>query len=343
MQRLSAYLYESCLGRPATAQEMSETVEPCELAYRLFQSDEFHATSRFVAGLYLGLFQKAPEYVSWELYRKARIAGENVAQRFLDSAEHVSKFRGKSDAEFVDMLFCALLVRHAEPHEIGQYVNRAAAVEVLLSSSNYRTAPNHRLTAFLLYAALLRRESSAKERDYRAAQLAAGVPLQSLIAEILDSPEFGLLLDPGDRLMGMRERVKSWPVVGYLFTLIWSIFHLPRALQDLQDSNRHVQVVLQEHLALLANHAATLRDLLAFRDSAQAQLQQLTDQAGVLRSDLDMKGERRSVQDAQQWIQKLNFQKADRRSVAELDKQIHAEIERLAGELQMLVKNYGTE
>lgn len=142
--------------------------------------------------------------MSWELYRTAAIDGVDLVEQFLNSPEHVLKFRGRSYSEFVDRLFCALLVRHPESPELQVPVDRAALVKSLLNGSEFRTAPHHRLTAFLLYATLLQRESSVQERDQRAAQLAAGAPLRSVIADIINSSEFSLLFGRGDERRPMR-------------------------------------------------------------------------------------------------------------------------------------------
>ena len=217
-ERLAACLYAGCLGRPSTAQELSGAVtaldgglEPCDLALRLFQSPEFLSTSRFVALLYPALLQRAPEYLTWEIYRNAIVTGrvtrEQMVQNFLSSVEHAIQFRTRSDEEFIGMLYGALLVRRPIPQEIEECrrilqsaTSRAAVVERLLDRAELTNGPAHYITAFLLYATLLQRESAANERVLRAEQVREGTPLRRVIADILNSREFaGLAGLDGDQ------------------------------------------------------------------------------------------------------------------------------------------------
>jgi Domain of unknown function (DUF4214) len=207
-ERLAALLHSGCLGRPAAIPELSEAVaaldggsEPYDLAFHLFQSPEFHSTSRFVALLYPALLQRAPDYITWKIYRNAIATGEvtreQMIERLLTSSEHAMKFRTRNDEDFIRMLYGALLVRRPEPHETLHYgINRAAVVESFLKRTDVMNGPTHRNTAFLLYSALLQRESAPSERDQRARQLQEGLSLRHLIADILNSPEFRALAGP---------------------------------------------------------------------------------------------------------------------------------------------------
>src|SRR5262245_38641074 len=118
-ERLAAYLYAGCLGRPCTVDELTEAakalergMEPCELALRLLRSPEVLSTSRFVALLYPALLQRAPEYWTWRIHREAVVTGRltrvEIVQYFLSSVEHAIRFRTRTDEEFIRMIWGAV-------------------------------------------------------------------------------------------------------------------------------------------------------------------------------------------------------------------------------------------
>lgn len=172
VQRCAASLFSGCLGRLPRASEIAEAENNpgChELAARLFASSEFHSVSRYVAFLFPLLLERAPEFILWERYRQELAIGRVSPGQL---AEH---FRGIAPGGF---------------EEQG---------EDALVSANRLNQKSPQVEAFLLYAAILNRESTPDERNLRAAQIEGGYPMSDLIRDFVSSAEFQGRLHLEDR------------------------------------------------------------------------------------------------------------------------------------------------
>lgn len=213
-QRFAAAMYYNMLGRAGEDAEVDFQVlqglfrglSRAGLAYNFFHSAEFNLTARFAAGLYVGLLNRDPEYRGWLFQRNALSRGEvtqlQLVQNFLESQEYRLKFGNPADEQFVANLYAYVLRRSAQPAELAAQVAalrggmpRAIMASAFLNSEEFRAGSGPRLMSFLLYAAILQRDGSPAERDFRASQLQSGVPLRTLLEGFIESPEFAQVLE----------------------------------------------------------------------------------------------------------------------------------------------------
>jgi hypothetical protein len=211
-ERFAELLYFNYLGRLPGPTETSVQASflngggsRADLAYNFFQASEFNLGGRFVAGLYVGLLDRDAEYSGWLFQRNAvATAQTNTSQlvaSFLGSAEYSLKFGNPPNAEFIRLLYRHVLLREpAQPEVDVQFgalasgVSRTQLASSFLSSEEFRSGTGPRLFAFLLYATLLQRDSSAGERSILAGRLEAGLTLKAAIAEFLARQEHAALL-----------------------------------------------------------------------------------------------------------------------------------------------------
>jgi hypothetical protein len=208
-QRFIGQIYFSFFGRYPTDEEvayqiregLAKGVSRAMLTSSFFNSGEFNAAGRFIAGLYVGLLNRDPEYGGWLFQRSALASGKfshaDLVNNFLNSAEYTQRFGNPSNQEFVRLLYRYILLREPTPAEIDFHTRSLAAgstrgqlAAAFLASPEFAMGVEPRLTAFLLYATLLLRDPSSLERSDAIAQIAAGTPAQALIEQFISSAEF---------------------------------------------------------------------------------------------------------------------------------------------------------
>lgn len=212
-QRFAALMYFTFFGRTATASEiqlqasvLDRGTAPGKLAQDFFSTDEFNLGGRFVAGLYVGLLNRDAEYGGWLFQRTAMTSGivnpNQLVTNFIGGAEYKLNFGTPTDAEYVQLLYRYILLREAAPAEVAFQVSsmktipitRVQLASAFLNSAEFRQGTGPRLTAFLLYACILSRDATETERSALAQRVASGVPVRTLIDELVASSEFAALL-----------------------------------------------------------------------------------------------------------------------------------------------------
>jgi hypothetical protein len=206
--------YFGCLGRLPSQAEIDSWApvfatgaSRTDIIARFFSSTEFNVLSRFVAGLYVGILNRDAEYNGWRYQRRALrdaiVDPFSIVENFINSAEYKLKYGTVSQAEFVRLLYRYVLRREASQSEVDFQIahmkgdtlqDRRILATTLLNSEEFRQGTGSRLMAFLLYAAILARDSAAEERQFQAAAIDRGVPISVMINSFVNSPEFNLIL-----------------------------------------------------------------------------------------------------------------------------------------------------
>jgi Beta-propeller repeat. len=211
-RRFSGQMYFSFFGRIPSNEEVDymeaavvNGLPLADLVMNFFNSEEFNIGGRFVAGLYVGLLGRDAEYGGWLFTRNALassvVTHNDLVFNFLNSAEFQLKYGPLSDEDFIRLLYRNILLREATEEEVNFMLNALASgitrtqlATNFLNSNEFRLGVGPRLTAFILYACLLSRDPTSAEMEQRVAQIAGGMPVQTLVQEILQSSEFQDLL-----------------------------------------------------------------------------------------------------------------------------------------------------
>ncbi|MDZ4800312.1 MAG: DUF4214 domain-containing protein [Bryobacteraceae bacterium] len=211
-ERFVSLLYYSFFGRIPSTQEIAvqtaalRSMSRTDLTLFFYGSDEFNLVGRFVAGLYVGLLNRDPEFAGYIYQRDALLNGianpVSITGNFLLSQEFQLQNPNLTDASFVRVMYRQVLLREAKQDEVDFQVREALQKGVsrvqfafsMLNTPEFRIGTGPRLTAFLLYACLLQREATAIEKDGRARAIASGTPLRDLVSEFVNSGEFLQLL-----------------------------------------------------------------------------------------------------------------------------------------------------
>jgi hypothetical protein len=210
--RLVGELYFHTFGRAPSVAETANYVQalgaglsPAELVEQLLSSAEFSEAGRFAAGLRTGLLNRDPLYSDWVLARNALSTGAlkavDAAANVLNSPEYEQLFGKASDEQFLVLLYRYSLQRapaapEAEYHTgaLQSGLKRAQVAAYLLNTREFQLTPGPRLTAFLLYATILRRDPTPSEHDSLSARLQAGASVQEAAESLLTSLEFERLV-----------------------------------------------------------------------------------------------------------------------------------------------------
>jgi hypothetical protein len=208
--RFVQFSYFAFFGRmPSPAEitfQSSNTLERgtsrTEFANMFLNTEEFNRGGRFVAGLYVGLLDRDPEYGGWLFQRRALQEGivdqTALVANFLGSAEYRLKFGNPGKADFVRLLYRYILLREPSQAETdwqagnlgdGSLARRVEMARQFLNSAEFRIGTGPRLSAFLLYATLAQRDAAVTERAALAQQITKGVPVGTLIESLLSSAE----------------------------------------------------------------------------------------------------------------------------------------------------------
>lgn len=214
--RFIAALYFATFGRYPTANEASFHLnsmgsDRAAKAADFFTSAEFNFQGRFIAGVYLGILGRLPEYGGWFFQRNAVAqagagAQQALAANFLQSQEFLQRNPGLTSEQFIRFLYQSILGRPASQAEVnwqtsmlgnGNITARAQKATEFLNVPEYsaRTGPD--LLANLIYFVFLQRAPTAEEFTAMRARIPTGATKQQLtpiIREILESAEYRKLL-----------------------------------------------------------------------------------------------------------------------------------------------------
>jgi hypothetical protein len=208
-QRFVTLLYSNYFGRYPTQTEIDQQTSVLNagqsrgtMAANFFNSLEFQQGGRFVAGLYVGLLFRDPEFQGWLFQRNALSVGvvtqDQLVANFLNSPEYILRNPNQTNQQFVEMLYLQVLGRAGSPSEVAAHtgrldsgaLTRVQTARNFLNSDEFRIRQASRLSAYLLYATLLQRDPSSTELTARTIQIDAGTPIAVLADQFILSPEF---------------------------------------------------------------------------------------------------------------------------------------------------------
>jgi hypothetical protein len=161
----------------------------------VFDWPQFNSTSRFVAGLYVGILNRDAEYAGWKYQRGALISGtttqEQLVTNFINSPEFTLKFGNQTNEDFIRMLYRQVLHREAAPAEVAfhgnslRHMTRTGVARNFLNSAEFRLGAERRVTVFLAHACVLDRDVSPAQASRYIEELRRGKPLQQFIADLM--------------------------------------------------------------------------------------------------------------------------------------------------------------
>jgi hypothetical protein len=209
-ERFVTLLYSNFIGRyPSTSEIALQTSALISgqqtrgtMCASFFNTPEFQLGGRFVAGLYEGLLGRVAEFGGWRFQRNVLAVNlatqDQLVANFLGSNEYMLKYGVQTNEAFVTMLYQQVLGRTPSPTELANqasFLNNGTLTRVqlatnFLNSNEFRIRLASRLSAFLLYAALLQRDPNPAELNARQIQLDAGTPISTLCDQFILSPEF---------------------------------------------------------------------------------------------------------------------------------------------------------
>jgi hypothetical protein len=211
--RLVRLAYFHFLGREPSQAEidfqinsaLNQGVSPAAFLESFFGASEFGSRGRFVAGLYVGLLDRDAEFGGYRFQTDALTRGivnqDQLVSNFLNSGEYSLRFGSPDNSEFVRLLYRYVLLREATPAEVNFHVGslqtstRSQVATSFLNSAEFRQGTGPRLSAFLLYATLVLRDGTPGELAEIRTRIAGGVPLRTLLLEIISGPEFTSVLN----------------------------------------------------------------------------------------------------------------------------------------------------
>ncbi len=215
-ERYIASLYVSAFGRYPSAAEIAGQlvrlgiVGRAALALEFLGAVEFNLAAKFVAGIYVGLLNRTPDYAGWVFQRNAVSTGffapQDLTRNFLQSPEFALNHPSQTRAQLVTLLYRQILGRSpdsaevtGQEAEINRQVTQLGYSEInartnmansFLDSAEFRISANNKLYAFLLYALLLQRDPAAAEFENFRGRITDQNSLLPLITEQLAKPEF---------------------------------------------------------------------------------------------------------------------------------------------------------
>lgn len=201
--------YRDLLGRPAdpaglstwSGQLLSGQQTPSSLVTALLTSAESNALVAPVARLYEAYFLRLPDPAGFDFWVNYMRRGASLAQvsaAFAGSAEFVTRYGALSQTAFVELVYRNVLGRTPDlaglTYWVGQLLSgardRGSVMLGFSESVEHIRATWARTTVTLTYLGMLNRTPDAGGLAYWAGQLAAGRPLQPLVASIWASPEY---------------------------------------------------------------------------------------------------------------------------------------------------------
>jgi hypothetical protein len=209
-RRLIGKLYFNYLGRIGGIDEiqfqitegLNKGVPPAKIVENFFRTAEFDLGGRFIAGLYVGLLNRVPEYSGWLFQRNALAAGRvnqrDLVANFLDSGEFALKYGTLDNPALVRLLYRQVLLREPSQDEIAfqvqalqqGVVDRVGIANAFLNSNEFRDGTAPLITTFLLYATLLQRDATSPELVSGTTQFEAGRTVFDFSSFLINSVEF---------------------------------------------------------------------------------------------------------------------------------------------------------
>ncbi len=201
--------YRDLLGRSADAGGLATWSNlllggqqtPASLVTALLTSAESDALVAPVARLYEAYFLRLPDAAGFDFWVDYMRRGASLAQvsaAFAGSAEFVARFGALSNIDFVNLVYRNVLGRTPDraglTYWVGQLLNgfrdRGSVMLGFSESVEHIRATWARATVTLTYLGMLNRTPDPGGLSYWAGQLAAGRPLEPLVADIWWSPEY---------------------------------------------------------------------------------------------------------------------------------------------------------
>ena len=213
--RLIEKLYFNYLGRIGGRDEVQfqitegigKGVPPAKIVENFFRTPEFDLGGRFIAGLYVGLLNRVPEYSGWLFQRNALAAGivnqRELVTNFLNSFEFAQKFGTLDSPAFVRLLYRQVLLREPSQDEVTFQVqaleqgavDRVGIANAFLNSGEFREGTAPMITTVLLYATLLQRDATPSELASGTMQFASGRTVFDFTNFLVSGSEFMASLD----------------------------------------------------------------------------------------------------------------------------------------------------
>jgi len=176
-----------------------------QLVLNFFNSAEFNAAGRFIAGLYVGILNRNAEYGGWLFIRNALTTGAvqytDLVNNFLESAEFKLNNPSLTNRQFAALMYRQILLREGTSAELDFMesalaggLTRVQFATNFLQSTEFQLGTGPRLTTFVLYACLLLRDPISAEFASAISRLTTGTTAGTLVGEILASPEFAASL-----------------------------------------------------------------------------------------------------------------------------------------------------
>jgi hypothetical protein len=204
--------YRDFLGREASAAEVEADgaellghppLLQSEYIVRMLRSRTFGDTYGPVARLYFAYFLRAPDLAGLDYWRGRLRAGTSLAavsQSFASSGEFRTRYGSLSNRQFVETVYLNVLGRPGDAGGIGYWTgqldrgrkSRGAVMVGFSESSEYKRKRAPEIDTILLYRALMARVPNRSEFPVTAGRLAGGLPLETLIGELLFDPAYYL-------------------------------------------------------------------------------------------------------------------------------------------------------
>jgi len=212
-RRFVGQMYFNFFGRTPSSAEvdfnesaLNGGMARADFVMNFFNSAEFNAAGRFIAGLYVGILNRNAEYGGWLFIRNALATGTvqytDLVFNFLDSAEFKLNNPSLTNRQFAALMYRQILLREGTVAELDFNegaldggLSRKQFATNFLQSAEFRLGTGSRLTTFLLYATLLLRDATPAEFAALQGALSAGSPVRTEIDRILAGPEFSALLN----------------------------------------------------------------------------------------------------------------------------------------------------
>jgi hypothetical protein len=204
-RRFIQLMYWSFFGRLPAQWELdfhaNSGLNRIDMALNFWNSDEFFTGGRFIAGLYVGLLDRNPEFTGWAFQRRALagriVTSDQLVSNFLGGPEYAARFGPLTNTDFVRQMYRQVLFREAADEEVTFYESvllggssRTAVARSFLGSTEFRISTAKRLTILLLYFTLLQRDPLPPDTGWVDQLIASGLDTKALIAAVLNSIEF---------------------------------------------------------------------------------------------------------------------------------------------------------
>jgi hypothetical protein len=196
--------YLDFIGRSPTSTELATTPSSeADLILRLMRGKTFGDTYGPVARLYFAYFLRAPDQSGLDYWRGKLAVGTSlttVSQSFASSGEFRTRYGSLSNHDFVTTVYQNVLGRSGDPGGVSYWTSqldlgrktRGAVMIGFSESSEYKRVRGPEIDTILLYRGLLDRVPTKTEFPLTVARVRGGLPLATLIGELLNDPAYKL-------------------------------------------------------------------------------------------------------------------------------------------------------